>query len=423
MTTTRIAGTAPACRLQRWAAALPLITGLLLLTPGCAVHRQPAVPDKLTDRANLPGMPCVRTWADAVSPEFYEGLRQSAAREAEWLKAQGHTGLPPAHFLAISGGGANGAYGAGLLCGWTAAGTRPEFKLVTGISTGALTAPFAYLGPAYDKPLRDVYTSVRTRDILRQRGLLAGLTSDALADNAPLWKLLDKYVDAELLAAVAREHNRGRVLLVGTTNLDAQRGVIWNMSAIAASGHPRALELFRSIMIASAAIPAAFPPVMIDVEADGKPYQEMHVDGGAMTQVFVYPPSFDLHASGIERERRVYVIRNSRLDPNWADVQRRTLNIAGRAIESLIQTQGIGDLYRIYLIAQRDDVQFNLTFIPPTFREAPAEPFDPVYMTKLFQVGYDAAHHGSPWQNVPPGYVRPHAAGAPGDPVVRTARE
>ena len=170
------------------------------------------------------------------------------------------------------------------------------------------------------------------------------------------------------------EYGKGRLLLIGTTNLDAQRGVIWNVGAIAASHHPRALELVRKIMIASAAIPAAFPPVMIDVEVEGQRYQEMHVDGGATTQVFLYPPSLKLkemaEAAGVQRERRVYIIRNARLDPEWAETQRRTLSIAGRAVSSLINTQGVGDLYRTYLNAQRDGIDYNLAFIPANFKDS-----------------------------------------------------
>ncbi len=207
--------------------------------------------------------------------------------ELEQWQAAGNKGpMPPANFLAISGGGENGAYGAGLLCGWTEAGTRPEFKLVTGISTGALTAPFAFLGPAYDQQLKDVYTTITAKDVLEERGIFAAIWNDAMADNAPLQNLVAKYVDADLLAAIAAEHRKGRNLLVGTTNLDARRGVVWDIGKIAEYGTPEALELVRKILIASAAIPGAFPPMMFDVEANGTKYQEMHVDGGANCPAF-----------------------------------------------------------------------------------------------------------------------------------------
>jgi predicted acylesterase/phospholipase RssA len=376
---------------------------------GCAAPRRgPAVPRELQDHAVVSGMTqAARTWGAEVNAEFEQELLRTARREQAHLNAGGHSGpMPPAIYLAISGGGADGAFTAGLLSGWTEAGTRPSFKAVTGISTGALIAPFAFLGPEYDDVLRDVYTETTTKDILKPRGLLAAIFDDALADNAPLWKLVQQHVDQDLLDAIAAEHAKGRILLIGTTNLDARRAVLWNIGVIAASGQPDALDLVRSILVASAAIPAAFPPVMIDVTVDGRRFQEMHVDGGTVTQVFLYPPSFQLKevaaAAGIERERRLYVIRNSRLDPNWAETQRRTLDIAGRAVSSLIQTQGLGDLFRIYLNAQRDDIEFNLAYIPIEFRLQAKEPFDRAYMNELFALGHELAVNGYPWQTRPP---------------------
>jgi predicted acylesterase/phospholipase RssA len=389
---------------------LVLIGVVLALVQGCAGPvRRDAVPEALTTKAVVPGLADVRyrigVDTEAIAQEAVESVR----REQAYLASRGHRGpLPPAVFLAVSGGGDNGAFGAGLLNGWTAAGDRPEFKLVTGVSTGALIAPFAFLGPEYDGKLRAFYTSLSAKDILEERSLVAALTSDALADNRPLWNRVAEEVDQALLDAIAAEYAKGRLLLVGTVDLDARQGVLWNLTKIAASGDPKALHLFRALMIASAAIPGAFPPVMIDVEVDGQPYQEMHVDGGTMAQVFVYPPSLRLKESarkhGVERERRVYVIRNARLDPEWAQVERRTMSIAGRAIASLIHTQGIGDLYRIYATTQRDDVDFNLAYVPASFDVAHPEEFDTEYMRALFQTGYDMAAKGYPWQKVPPGY-------------------
>ena len=174
------------------------------------------------------------------------------------------------NYLAVSGGGDNGAFGAGLMNGWTETGTRPEFKMVTGVSTGALIAPFAFLGPDYDAALREVYTTMTPEKVYRARGLSAALFDDAMADTTPLAEMIAKYADQKMFDAIAREYQKGRLLLIGTTDLDAQRPVIWNIGAIAASGHPEALELFRKILRASAAIPGAFQPVLIDVEIDGQ---------------------------------------------------------------------------------------------------------------------------------------------------------
>ena len=381
-----------------------------LLGQGCAGPvRRDAVPAAFTDQAVIPGMADVR-YRVGIDTEALqrEGIASVRREQALHAAAGRRGGLPPAVFLAVSGGGDNGAFGAGLLNGWTAAGDRPEFKLVTGVSTGALIAPFAFLGPTYDAQLKRFYTTTGPRDIAKPRSLLAAVTSDALADNAPLWQLVSREVNQSLLDAIAREYDKGRLLFVATVDLDARQSVLWNLTKIAASKDPKALDLFRSLMIASAAIPGAFPPVMIDVEANGRAYQEMHVDGGTMSQVFVYPPSLDINALsrklGAQRERRAYIIRNARLDPEWAQVDRRTMSIAGRSISSLIHTQGIGDLYRIYLTSQRDGVDFNLAYVPASFNAPHQEEFDTEFMRALFKTGYDMAAKGYPWEKVPPGF-------------------
>lgn len=389
-----------------------LIAAIVGLSACAIPGRQPAVPPAYTDQAEVVGMPGVRHPIRDEMPEIVREGMDSVKREAAYRATLGQgdgqgNGLPPAHFLALSGGGDDGAFGAGLLCGWSEAGNRPSFKLVTGISTGALIAPFAFLGSKYDGALKAVYTNSRPKDILEPRALTAAVFDDALADNAPLGRVVRQYVTADMLKEIAQEYQHGRLLLVATTDLDARRSVIWNMGKIAASGHPQALELFHKIMLASAAIPGAFPPAMIDVEAGGKRYQEMHVDGGAMAQVFVYPPSIKLadmsQQAHLVRERNLYVIRNARLDPDWAEVERRTLSIAGRAISSLIQTQGVGDLYKIYATAQRDGVGYNLAYIPASFHAPHKEDFDTEYMRKLFQTGYDLAVKGYHWEKQPPG--------------------
>ena len=382
-----------------------LCTGLL---QACAApSRLDTVPKDEQSLAVVDGMSGIRYWQKEDLALLEQDAIDAYKREAALASEAGNTGqLPTANYLAISGGGENGAFGAGLLNGWTETGTRPEFKIVTGISTGALTAPFAFLGPKYDDQLKAVFTTTAPNDVLEHRGMLAALFDDAMADNAPLQKLVAKYVTADMLKDIAAENAKGRLLLIGTTNIDARQPVIWNIGKIAASGNPKALELVRKILIASAAIPGAFPPMMIDVDVNGKQYQEMHVDGGASAQVFVYPPQLNIaqmsSAAGITRQRRAFIIRNARLDPDWADTQRQTLSIVGRAVSSLIQTQGVGDLYRIYATTQRDGVDFNLAYIPSSFNVPLPEPFDRHYMNELYKVGYDLAKAGYPWAKAPP---------------------
>jgi len=392
-------------------AAAPLALSLLAMAACVTPGRLPAVPPQLAARAT-PDVGATRFLVARDNTAMLEEARRSLEKEQAWLAASGHTGpLPPMSMLAISGGGDNGAFGAGLLNGWTAAGTRPEFKVVTGVSTGALIAPFAFLGPKYDPVLRSVYTEVSQPDIFRPRNILSGLFGDALADTTPLLKLVNRNVDRPLLDAIAAEYAKGRLLLVATTNLDTLEPVVWNMTAIAASRDPHAQELFSKILVASAAIPGAFPPVLIDVRVDGVAYQEMHVDGGALAQVFIYPPNLRIAESsaalGVQRQRTLYILRNARLDADWANVKRRTLPIATRAIGSLMQSQGVGDLYRIYVTAQRDGVDYNLMFIPPSFTAPHTGEFDRTYMRALFKLGYDMGAASAPWQKHPPGYDTP----------------
>jgi hypothetical protein len=393
----------------QWRRFRILLTALLLplVVTACATpKRLTAVPASQTAQANL-GISHIRFFATRDPKDFAEEAVASMQKEEAWLASQGQTGpLPPAYYLAISGGGDNGAFGAGLLNGWTQAGTRPEFKVVTGVSTGALSAPFAFLGSKYDAQLTEVYTQTSQKDIFKKRGMINGLFSDAMADTAPLGEMVAKYVDAALLEAIAAEYAKGRILLVGTANLDAMEPIIWNMTAIAASKDPHALQLFRRILVASASIPGAFPPVMIDVTVDGVQYQEMHVDGGTVAQVFLYPPSLRsaLTQPLAPRKRVLYIIRNARLDPDWASVERRTLTVATRAISSLTQTQGVGDLYRIYATTQRDGIDYNLAFIPRTFTVPHTEEFDTNYMRQLYALALEMAKNGYTWQKTPPGF-------------------
>jgi len=388
---------AVARRERRWVAAF-----LVLLVAACASPvRLPPVPSDDTVRALPLGIANARFFPLMQRAEFTLEWEQSLQRQRKALGLAPDAPLPSARFLSISGGGDNGAFGSGLLIGWSDAGDRPEFQVVTGISTGALIAPFAFLGRDYDKQLREVYTTVSAADVFSPRWMVGALFEDAMADTTPLWGLISRYIDEPLLAAIAREYGKGRLLLIGTTDLDAQRANIWNIGAIAASGRPDALDLVRKILRASSAIPGAFQPVLIDVELDGKKYQELHVDGGAIAQMFLYPPSVNIEKIA-KRERTAYLIRNAREDPEWAEVEPRTLSIAGQAISALIHTSGSNDLLRIYFVTQRDHVDYNLAFIGSDFSAPRTGQFDKAYMNALFDYAYQQAKRGYPWRKVPP---------------------
>ncbi len=378
----------------------------LMLSACSSTPERNALPLELTKQAGIPGIEDARFWADEWPKFSIE--RFNTYSEADFQREFSGVYKKPHNYLAISGGGANGAYGAGMLTGWTAAGNRPEFTMVTGISTGALTAPFAFLGSQYDDKLKDVYTKTKTSDIVNERVLLSALFGDAMTDTKPLRVLIGKFVTADLVEAIGKEHKRGRRLFIGTVNLDAGRSVIWNIGAIAVSDYPEKLRLIHDILQASAAIPVAFPPVIIPVEANGKMYDELHVDGGTGAQVFVYPAAIDWRAITkklqVQGRPNVYVIRNAFLDPDYRGVTQSLLPIASRSIDSLIRTQGIGDLYQIFVLSQRDGNNFNLAYIPASFTEKPTEGFDPVYMGKLFELGRTKSLAGYPWVHSPPGF-------------------
>jgi predicted acylesterase/phospholipase RssA len=384
-------------------------SGFTSLLSGCGVPgRGPAVPTGKAVQATVLGVPNERVFpAVSVKPleaEFSAAVR----RQRQTLGLTPWASMPQVQLLAVSGGGENGAFGAGLLCGWSVQGTRPTFELVTGVSTGALTAPFAYLGSSYDPQLRAVYTELSPDSVLASRPITAALFNDAMTDNSPLFKTISRYLNEAMLADIATSYNGGRLLLIGTTDLDAQQPVIWNIGAIASSGHPKALDTIRRILLASAAIPGAFPPTMFDVMLDGRSYQEMHVDGGAFAQAFLYPAS-----TTRQRQQRLrggqkvvpavaYVIRNGRLDADWATVERRTMSIAGRAISTMISASGYNDVLRMYANTQRDRIGFNLAYIGSDFTKELPQPFDQEFMRALFDYGYQRALHGYDWVHQPP---------------------
>lgn len=384
------------------------VTGCALLSGCGSLERGSPVPRTATIQASVLGLPNERFFplagTDPLEAEFAAAVQR--LRRARGISPTAP--MPQVQLLAVSGGGENGAFGAGLLCGWSEHGSRPIFELVTGVSTGALTAPFAYLGSSYDPQLRAVYTQLSPDDVLSKRPFTAALLEDALADNSPLFMTISRYLNEEMMAAIAKGYDEGRLLLISSTNLDAQQPVIWNIGAIARSGHPKALDTIRRVLLASAAVPGALPPTMFNVTLDGKTYQEMHVDGGAFAQAFLYP-------AAISRQRRerisegrqvlpavAYIIRNGRLDPEWSAVERRMLGIAGRAISTMITVSGYNDMLRMYNNTQRDGIGFNLAYIGSDFTKELPAPFDQGFMRALFDYGYQRAVRGYNWAHSPP---------------------
>jgi hypothetical protein len=347
------------------------------------------------------------TASDAASSTVLDldQLRRYADEPAStFLKANVTSRSGTLSYLALSGGGADGAYGAGVLNGWTAAGTRPEFSAVSGASTGALIAPFAFLGPAYDATLRDVYTSGVAGSLLNTPSIVHAVFGSGLFGNTRLRELVARYISQDMLGKIAAEHAKGRDLLIVTTNLDTQRTVIWDMGRIAALGSAQALNLFRDVMAASASIPVVFPPMLIDAEANGHRFQEMHVDGGVTAPVLTLPEAFLLRNGGLARGLRmnIYVLVNDKVERDFQLVQNSTIDIAARTSASVTKTQIRSVLYTTYDFACRNNFGFNLTYIDKDVPSPASFGFDAGYMRSLYQYGYDKARTGDFWAKSPP---------------------
>jgi predicted patatin/cPLA2 family phospholipase len=356
------------------------VFGALLALAGCASvsRKQYGAADAMSSRVlNLSEL---RRYSDEPAPKFNDEI-PSSFRSG------------PFSYLALSGGGADGAYGAGVLNGWTARGTRPEFSVVSGVSTGALIAPFAFLGAAYDATLRDVYTSGIAESILDTPNFLNALFGSGLFGNTRLRELVAKYVDQDMLAAIAAEHARGRRLFIVTTNLDTQRTVIWDMGRIASVKSPQALGLFRDVVAASASIPVVFSPMLIDAEANGNRFQEMHVDGGVTAPVLTLPEAFLLRYATLPNgtQTKIYILINNKVERDFQVVPDGTVDIAARALSSATKTQTRSVLYETYDFARRNKFGFNLTYIEKDVPSSKSPGFDTKYMQALYQYGYDRA--------------------------------
>lgn len=350
--------------------------------------------------AAIPGMPDARFWAD------------SQADFDQALPAQ------PGPWLILSTGGSDGAFGAGLLNGLSAGGHRPDYSVVTGVSTGALMAPFAFAGAKYDAALKDAYTKITSADVFE-----VGSTGESFVDSWPLKDLIAKQITPELLADIAAAYKSGRRLFVVTTDLDAERSVVWNMGAIAVhAGKPAtadaATKLFRSVLLASGSIPGAFPPVLIDVEGNGKQFSEMHVDGGVGGQLFVAPPALMAPDSHYRiPATALYVVVNSGLERDFAVVDRSTPAILAQTVGMAVKSDLRVMLDRTYIAAKNSGIGFNVASIAPTFSAPSRGPFDPAYMKALFDAGYDQGKSATPFASAPPPY-----AGAPANNSSDTAK-
>ena len=370
-------------------AVVSACTGAELRTPYTESELQTAVPM---------GIPAVRTWADAPLSVLRPQVAQLPALN----------GAHEFSILALSGGGEHGAFGAGLLNGWSQSGQRPTFSIVTGISTGALMAPFAFLGSPYDQRLKELYTDMSFHGILSGSPFM-GFFGEGLYNTRPLQRIVARQIDQTMLADIATAHRQGRRLFVVTTNLDAQRPVLWNMGAIAASERPGALELFRKVLLASASVPGLFDPVYIDAEANGRHFKEMHVDGGTSLQVLAIPLKLAAAGRVVAAHGppgQLFIIINNILEPAFTVTKPKTLSITARAFNTLIKSDFYDTILGSYLFAEKQGFKFNLAYIPNTFKFKTHELIDPNYMTALFEFGRANGRLGGNWQHLPPRLYR-----------------
>lgn len=392
-----------------------VLLALLGISVGCSsiTKRHPVPGDQVYDRHILPGVPAVRAWSGTLSSEFTADLIESVHQEERAKIRINSEGSPNINVLTLSGGSIYGAFGAGFMDGWTQSGTRPMFKVVTGISAGSIIAPFAFLGPEYDGVLKMMFTAVNTEDIFKYRGLSI-LWSGSLLDSAPLAGLIELHINQSVLEAVAQAHRQGRRLYIGTTNLDEDRMVVWNMGAIANSGHPKALDLFRKVILASSSMPAVFPPVFINVEVDGKTYDEMHVDGGIKAEIFLTAATVNI--TEIRRQLRlqetsgtrtkIFIIRNAAVRSSPKPIPRNIVQISKQAIMSLTKSQAIKDLIHIYDISQKHGFDYNWVSLPD-IESATMISFNTEEMRRLYTVGYEMGLNGNAWRKEPPS-IRVH---------------
>ncbi|QDF38152.2 patatin-like phospholipase family protein [Bradyrhizobium symbiodeficiens] len=353
---------------------------------------------------SLPRTPYTAAEASTSRVLDIDGLRRYADDPVTKFSFEKNTGTATRSYLALSGGGADGAYGVGVLNGWTAARTRPAFSVVSGVSTGGLIAPFAYLGSQYDDTLKEVYTSGIAESLLNDPSIMRVLFGSGLFGNTRLRELVTRYVGPEVMAQVARENAKGRKLLVVTTDLDTQRTAIWDMGKIAAVGTPEALKLFRDVMAASASIPLVFPPIMIDAEGEGRKFQEMHVDGGVTAPVLTLPEALLFQGSRLPGSAKmdIYILVNKKIERNFELVSNGTIDVASRSLSAITQSQTRSIIFSTYDFAKRNRLGFHLSYIAREYPAPPSEGFDTAYMRALYQYGYDKAAAGQAWSSTVP---------------------
>jgi predicted acylesterase/phospholipase RssA len=381
-------------RSQAYRKSLCLLIILLLPLAGCMTASRPQYRADQSAAAEVPGFPGVRSYLDEGSRSWEDAF--------DWQPAAAQEDV---NYLMISGGGAGGAFSAGVLSAWTKTGKRPRFDIVSGVSTGALIAPFAFLGSSYDDLIARLYTSGVAKNLVDRRLLPNQMLGKSLLRGQTLRNMVDQYITQDVFDAIAREHRNGRRLLVLTSNLDSQRAVVWNMGTIATSGRPGALQLFRDVLVASASIPGVYPPVLIKVQAGDRHFQELHSDGGSSSQILTFPSTVlasAWHAPRAQTRRlNIFVLVNNALMPEFSNTSERTLPVMARAYATLIKAQERDALMALYGWARRTGATFHVASIDCQIPYDIADPFNDRYMRTVFDLGARETLNGTLWNDAP----------------------
>ena len=373
-----------------------LLLGLLFLLGGCQTAPRRAAPPELISRATPDGFPpTVRL----VTTDL-RGFTTQATAFFKGIRAAATDGT--VDILALSGGGSGGAYGAGALAGLSRAHARPQFEMVTGVSAGALLAPFAFLGPDWDARMQQAFTGKRSARLMRSptRTILARLLSPrGLLHRNPLFQLVDRFVTPAMIDAIASEAAKGRRLIVATTDLDKHETVLWDMGEIAKRGGPPARRLFRDVLIASASVPGIFPPVLIHVSDGHARYDEMHVDGSVTTSVFTMPLIVGIRAFDVPELHgaHLYLIVNGQLARKPRTTPFNTVDVLSDSFEAEMTYKTRGAILESIAAARRMHMQFRMTEIPVDYPQESFVDFDSKHMQTLFDYAEDCASRGLLW--------------------------
>jgi predicted acylesterase/phospholipase RssA len=406
---------------RRFASSILAIGVLIIACAGCRHNQARGLPSPTASGLYTRDLvdPVAHDDANYLAPSdqlisVAERLRKERQQKlAEQSKKEGGVSStkPDRKILCLSGGGSHGAYSAGVLVGWSERGDRPTFDVVTGISTGALIAVPAFLGPKYDDQMTQFYTTLRNKDLFKVKPV-RGLFREAFTGTSRLASRIDAFLTADVMQDLAEAHRRGRRLYIGTTEQEGKQFIVWDIGAIACRDGPGGRELINNILLGSSAVPGLFPAAKIPITVDGVPYAERHVDGGVSRALFFHHPHVppeqrsDVAARDLAGAK-VYVIVAGKLFADPEVVRPWSFSLAKNSVATLLHAQTRGDLQQLYTLCLLTGMDYYVSAVPPEYNlELTNVEFDPAQLSKLFEEGKRVILSPTPWRTVPPGFGR-----------------